>query len=139
MLLAGLIVGPVLGFFDPVRDIGPLMGPMISIAVAIILFEGGLTLNLHSLADAAKGVRRLVIVGAPVGWVASALVYYPIPFLVWGDMYLVLFIDSAIAMEKISHIVQTIPFEQRHAASDNVNVVGNGEVRKIVFYPISVF
>lgn len=83
MLLAGLIVGPVLGVFDPVRDIGPLMGPMISIAVAIILFEGGLTLNLHSLADAAKGVRRLVIVGAPVGWVASALSLHYVAGLGW--------------------------------------------------------
>ncbi|KJZ20281.1 cation:proton antiporter [Loktanella sp. S4079] len=73
MLVAGVLVGPVAGVFDPARDIGPLMGPIISIAVAIILFEGGLTLNFHSLSDAAKGVRRLVFVGAPLGWLTSAL------------------------------------------------------------------
>ncbi|MHA6261651.1 cation:proton antiporter [Arenibacterium sp. CAU 1754] len=73
MLAAGLIVGPVLGIFDPARDIGTLMGPMISVAVAIILFEGGLTLNLHSLRDSAKGVRRLVFIGAPLGWLLSTL------------------------------------------------------------------
>jgi NhaP-type Na+/H+ or K+/H+ antiporter len=73
MLLAGVLVGPVFGIFDPARDIGVLMGPIISIAVAIILFEGGLTLNLHSLQDAAKGVKRLVFVGAPLGWLTSAL------------------------------------------------------------------
>lgn len=73
MLLSGILIGPVLGVFDPARDIGPLMGPIISIAVAIILFEGGLTLNFHSLLDAAKGVRRLVFIGAPVGWLTSAL------------------------------------------------------------------
>ena len=49
MLVAGILIGPVLGIFDPARDIGPLMGPMISIAVAIILFEGGLSLNFHTL------------------------------------------------------------------------------------------
>ncbi len=49
MLVAGIIIGPVLGVFDSARDIGPLMGPIISIAVAIILFEGGLTLNFHLL------------------------------------------------------------------------------------------
>jgi NhaP-type Na+/H+ or K+/H+ antiporter len=49
MLVAWIIIGPVLGVFDPTRDIGPLMGPIISIALAIILFEGGLTLNFHSL------------------------------------------------------------------------------------------
>ena len=73
MLVAGVLIGPVFGVFDPARDIGPLMGPIISIAVAIILFEGGLTLNLHSLQDAQKGVRRLVFVGAPLGWLTSAL------------------------------------------------------------------
>ena len=73
MLLAGILIGPVFGVLDPARDIGPLLGPMISIAVAIILFEGGLTLNFHKLSDAAVGVKRLVFVGAPLGWLTSAL------------------------------------------------------------------
>lgn len=73
MLVAGILIGPVAGVFDPARDIGPLMGPIISIAVAIILFEGGLTLNFHTLNDAAKGVKRLVFIGAPLGWLTSAL------------------------------------------------------------------
>ena len=49
MLVAGFVVGPVLGLFDPARDIGPLMTPMVAIAVAIILFEGGLTLSFSAL------------------------------------------------------------------------------------------
>ncbi|MGX9855272.1 cation:proton antiporter [Limimaricola variabilis] len=73
MLVAGLAIGPGLGWFVPDRDIGPLVRPMISIAVAIILFEGGLTLNFHSLRDEAKGVSRLVFIGAPLGWLLSTL------------------------------------------------------------------
>ncbi|WP_422072905.1 cation:proton antiporter [Tranquillimonas rosea] len=73
MLAAGVIAGPVLGVFDPERDIGPLTGPIISVAVAVILFEGGLTLNFRSLRDAAEGVKRLVFIGAPLGWLLSAL------------------------------------------------------------------
>ncbi|WP_102110083.1 cation:proton antiporter [Oceaniglobus roseus] len=73
MLAAGILVGPAFGLFDPDRDIGPLTGPMISLAVAVILFEGGLTLNLHSLRDAAEGVKRLVFIGAPLGWLLSTL------------------------------------------------------------------
>ncbi len=83
MLAAGLIVGPGLGLFDPARDIGPLVAPMISIAVAIILFEGGLTLNFGSLRDAAKGVRRLVLIGAPLGWLLSAAALHWIAGLSW--------------------------------------------------------
>lgn len=73
MLVAGVLIGPVTGVFNPARDIGPLMSPIISIAVAIILFEGGLTLNFHTLSDAAKGVRRLVFIGAPLGWLTSTM------------------------------------------------------------------
>ncbi len=85
MLLAGLLVGPVLGVFDPERDIGPLMGPMISVAVAIILFEGGLTLSLHSLRGAAEGVKRLVVVGAPLGWLLSTLALRYVAGLDWAS------------------------------------------------------
>ncbi|WP_439104093.1 cation:proton antiporter [Celeribacter marinus] len=73
MLAVGLLAGPVLGVFDPARDIGGLVQPLISLAVAVILFEGGLTLDLHKLGDAKKGVMRLVFVGAPLGWLSSAL------------------------------------------------------------------
>ncbi|MGR3620218.1 MAG: cation:proton antiporter [Roseovarius sp.] len=83
MLVAGLVVGPGLGLFDPARDIGPLMGPMVAIAVAVILFEGGLSLNLHSLRDAAEGVWRLVILGAPLGWLGSTLALHYAAGLDW--------------------------------------------------------
>lgn len=73
MLLVGVLAGPVLGLFDPASDLGPFFAPVISVAVAIILFEGGLSLNLHSLRDAAEGVRRLVYIGAPLGWLLSVL------------------------------------------------------------------
>ena len=63
MLVAGLAIGPGLGVLNPSEDFGTLMQPMLAIAVAIILFEGGMTLNFQSLSDAATGVRRLVLVG----------------------------------------------------------------------------
>ncbi len=84
MLAAGLIVGPVLGLLDPGAQFGDMMAPMIAIAVAIILFEGGLTLNLHTLSDAATGVRRLVILGAPLGWAASAAALHYVAGLGWA-------------------------------------------------------
>jgi len=83
MLLAGLALGPFSGIFVPSRDIGPLLSPMISLAVAVILFEGGLTLNFKRLSDAAPGVRRLVMIGAPIGWVLSSLALAFIGGLSW--------------------------------------------------------
>ncbi|MEC7667682.1 MAG: cation:proton antiporter, partial [Pseudomonadota bacterium] len=84
MLAAGLIVGPGLGLLDPSESFGDLLQPIVSIAVAIILFEGGLSLKFHELKDAAKGVRRLVIVGAPLGWLASALALHYVAGLSWS-------------------------------------------------------
>lgn len=73
MLLAGVLIGPVSGVLDPSAAFGDLLQPMIAVAVAIILFEGGLTLNFHKLAGAGQGVQRLVFLGAPLGWLASTL------------------------------------------------------------------
>ena len=60
MLGIGLLAGPLLGVLDPKVALGDLMTPIISIAVAVILFEGGLTLNFYQLRDAPQGVTRLV-------------------------------------------------------------------------------
>ena len=83
MLTAGLVLGPVTGILVPARDIGPLIAPMVSLAVSVILFEGGLTLNFHRLADARPAVRRLVYVGAPLGWLLSTLALIWIGGLSW--------------------------------------------------------
>ncbi|QFT63205.1 sodium:proton antiporter [Roseivivax sp. THAF30] len=84
MLVAGLVVGPGLGLLDPSRDFGNLLQPMIAIAVAIILFEGGLTLHFAGLRDAATGVKRLVVLGAPLGWAFSAGTLHYVAGLSWA-------------------------------------------------------
>lgn len=73
MLAAGVLVGPVFGVLDPAREFRELLPPLIALAVAVILFEGGLTLNLHKLGEARAGVLRLVLIGAPLGWLLSTL------------------------------------------------------------------
>jgi NhaP-type Na+/H+ or K+/H+ antiporter len=53
---------------------GPrLLFPIVSLAVAVILFEGGLTLSLHELKLGGQVVLRLVTIGAAVTWVFTTL------------------------------------------------------------------
>ncbi|HQU68278.1 MAG TPA: sodium:proton antiporter [Albidovulum sp.] len=85
MLGAGLLFGPILGVVQPARDIGPLASSLISLAVAVILFEGGLTLDFRKLGDARAGVFRLVLVGAPIGWLLSALALHYVAGLSWAS------------------------------------------------------
>jgi len=63
MLVTGLMVGPGLGWIKPSSDFGAALGPIISLCVAVILFEGGMSLRMHELKHVAHGVRRLVTFG----------------------------------------------------------------------------
>ncbi|WOK35278.1 sodium:proton antiporter [Sphingomonas sp. C3-2] len=77
MLITGVLAGPVLGLIDPKADFGALMEPMVKLAVAVILFEGGLSLNFRDLRHAGGPVLRLVLIGAPLGWaLGTAAAYY---------------------------------------------------------------
>lgn len=73
MSAAGLLAGPVFGIIDPEADFGPLYDPIISAAVAIILFEGSLSLNFKELRDAGKPIFRISTVGALVAWILGSL------------------------------------------------------------------
>ena len=72
LLLTGLIVGPISGWIDPDALFGDLLMPMVSLSVAIILFEGSLTLNAHEIKGVSKVVQRMITVGALVTWVIVA-------------------------------------------------------------------
>ena len=84
MAIAGLLAGPVLKILWPAgwapggpAPMAALFGefyqPIISIAVAVILFEGGLTLNFKEIRGLTAGVRRLVFPGVLIAWALGAL------------------------------------------------------------------
>ncbi len=83
MLAAGFLAGPVLGIMDPEVAFGDMLEPMISIGVALILFEGGLSLDFREFRKYGGGVWRLVIFGVPLGWLFGSLAGYYIAGLVW--------------------------------------------------------
>jgi NhaP-type Na+/H+ or K+/H+ antiporter len=76
LALAGLVMGPGTGFLVPERDFGQLFRPMVAVAVAIILFEGGFTLNFHEIRHTSTAIRRLVLIGAPLAWVLNTAAGY---------------------------------------------------------------
>lgn len=83
MLAAGFLAGPVLGVMDPEAAFGDMLEPMISIGVALILFEGGLSLDFREFKKYGGGVWRLVIFGVPLGWLFGSLAGYYVAGLVW--------------------------------------------------------
>ena len=79
----GLVVGPGLDLIDPSQDFGEFLRPVVSLCVAIILFEGGLSLQLSELKEAASGVRRLVYMGVPLAWAFCSLCAHFVGGLDW--------------------------------------------------------
>lgn len=84
MLVAGILAGPVSGLIVPARDFGTLQQPIIKLAVAVILFEGGLSLNLRDLRHAGGPVTRLIVVGVPLGWTLGTAAAHYGAGLTWG-------------------------------------------------------
>lgn len=77
LLAAGLLVGPVLGLADPDSLLGGALFPLVSAAVAVILFEGGLTLRVRDLREAGGPIWRITILGFGLSWFMTTL-------LAWG-------------------------------------------------------
>lgn len=72
LLAVGVVVGPVLGVLDPRAMFGDLLAPTVSIAVAVILFEGGLSLRFREIEGSQRILWMLVTVGVLVTWVVGA-------------------------------------------------------------------
>jgi NhaP-type Na+/H+ or K+/H+ antiporter len=71
LLVVGFVAGPVTGLVEPDVLLGDLLFPTVSLSVALILFEGGLTLRVRELGDAGKALGRLLTVGAAATWILA--------------------------------------------------------------------
>lgn len=73
LLIFGFVAGPVTGLIRPEALFAEGLFPFISLAVAVILFEGGLSLRFSQIKGVGGVVRNLIGVGLLVTWVLSAL------------------------------------------------------------------
>lgn len=73
LLAGGIAAGPLLGWLEPEPLFGDLLFPVISLSVAIILFEGSLTLRYEEIKGHGKMVRNLIPVGSVVTCVIGTL------------------------------------------------------------------
>jgi NhaP-type Na+/H+ or K+/H+ antiporter len=72
LLIVGILVGPVFGILDPDALFGKLLFPIVSLSVAVILFEGSLTLKFEDIRGHGKTVRNLITIGALITWLIIA-------------------------------------------------------------------
>lgn len=76
LLLSGFLIGPVFNFLQPDDLLGNMLFPFISLSVAIILFEGGLSLRISDLKQTGNTISNLIFFGGAISWVLISLFAY---------------------------------------------------------------
>jgi NhaP-type Na+/H+ or K+/H+ antiporter len=84
LLIFGFIAGPATGLLKPDELFGKLFFPLVSVSVALILYEGGLSLKLADLPKVGGVVRNLIVLGALITWAIGAAAAHLIFGLDWG-------------------------------------------------------
>lgn len=88
LLLIGIVLGPVTGWFNPDETLEPLLFPAVSLAVAIILFEGSLTLRFSELHEIGRAVHGMITYGAALAVLMLTIAARWIADLPWGVAFL---------------------------------------------------
>src|SRR3569833_2699581 len=83
LLVFGIVAGPILGRIHPGELLGSLLYPVVSLAVAVILFEGGLSLSVKEFRAIGGVVAWLVTLGAGITWVIGTLAAHWVLGLDW--------------------------------------------------------
>ena len=73
LLLVGFLAGPVLGVIDPQSLRGDWLFAFVSLSIGIILFEGGLSLQLSELREVGSTVLNLITIGVLTTWGLGAV------------------------------------------------------------------
>lgn len=89
MAVAGLLIGPVFGIINPKEVLGDVFSPLVSLSVAIILFEGSLSLDIRELRGLSKPVFRIVTFGAFIAWIAGSLAAHYVAGLDWAVAFII--------------------------------------------------
>lgn len=84
LFAAGLIVGPGLQLLHPSAQFGDALRPLVGLAVAIVVFEGGLALDLRELRAAGEGVLRLTALALPLNFAMGGAAAHWVGGMGWG-------------------------------------------------------
>lgn len=83
LLIFGFLAGPVLGILDPDELLGNFLFPLVSVSVAIILFEGGLSLKINELRQIGTVFMALVTIGIIVTWFLASVAAHWVVGIQW--------------------------------------------------------
>lgn len=131
LILTGLIVGPFSELWldgdkwiDPLNDgsegdeglfLSNSMFAFVSLAIGIILFEGGLTLKFSELRGVGSAITRLILLGALVTFVLGAIAVFYICGLPWELSFLFAALIIVTGPTVIAPILRNVPLNRNVA------------------------
>ena len=83
LLLIGIVAGPMVGVLDPDLVLGDALFPLVSLSVAVILFEGSMTLRWADLRGIGPAVWGLSTLGVAITFVLVAVAAHGLLSLSW--------------------------------------------------------
>ena len=135
LIVAGLLVGPLSTFYtadgskliDPIYKLGEAGAPgyglfpgkslfyFVSLAIGIILFEGGLTLRFREVKETQHSILRLISLGSFITFVGAGLAAHLIMGLSWPISFLFAALIIVTGPTVIAPILQNIPLSKNVA------------------------
>ncbi|MEI6429806.1 MAG: cation:proton antiporter [Pseudanabaena sp. ELA607] len=115
LLLFGICLGGNgLGWIQP-RFLGDGLGVIVSLSVALILFDGGLNLQLRELSKVSVSLRNLVTIGALISLIGGGIAAHWLSEFPWTIAFLYAALVVVTGPTVINPIVQAVGLDRRLA------------------------
>ena len=115
LLLFGISLGGNgLGWIQP-RFLGDGLGVIVSLSVALILFDGGLNLQLRELGKVSVSLRNLVTIGALISLIGGGIAAHWLSEFPWTIAFLYAALVVVTGPTVINPIVQAVGLDRRLA------------------------
>lgn len=129
LIVAGLVVGPLSTLFtadgskliNPIFDGDAGLFPgrslfyFVSLAIGVILFEGGLTLRIREVKETQRSILRLISLGSLITFVGAGFAAHLIMGLSWNISFLFAGLIIVTGPTVIAPILQNIPLNRNVA------------------------
>ena len=116
LFAVGLVLGPGLQILQPAVQFGTALRPIVGLAVAIVVFEGGLALDFGELRAASEGVLRLTAIALPISFALGTLVAHLIGGMPWSAALLFGAITTVTGPTVILPLIRNNRLERRAAS-----------------------
>lgn len=127
LILIGLVVGPLSTFYttDGTKLLEPIWNgseglfpgnrlfSFVSLAISVILFEGGLTLKKEEVFKVGQAILKMIILGAVVTFFGAALAAHYLFSLSWSLSFLFASLIIVTGPTVISPILRNIPMKKK--------------------------